>query len=260
MRIGYARVSATHQNLDRQLAMLKAAGCKRVFKEKKSGREGLSRPELEKAIQALGSGDVLILAEWDRATRSMLDGIRIIERVAARGASLKALDRQWLDLTTPVGKGILAFLSALAEDERVRILARANGGRAEAKKERGEAWPQAEARTASGAGSCSHDPCRRPQSARGRPPLPRRAFHDRAGSGTNGCIYLTPLRPRANSTEGLRREERRTQDVKAFWQHGSRCGRCVCREGSCHGRPSGDVEEGCPTSRREKCQNCSLRK
>jgi DNA invertase Pin-like site-specific DNA recombinase len=60
----------------------------------------------------------------------MLDGIRIIERVAARGATFKALDRQWLDLTTPLGKGILAFLSALAEDDRGRILARANGGRA----------------------------------------------------------------------------------------------------------------------------------
>ena len=41
---------------------------------------------------------------------------------------------QWLDLTTPLGKGILAFLSALAEDERARILARAIGGRAAAKK------------------------------------------------------------------------------------------------------------------------------
>jgi hypothetical protein len=32
----------------------------------------------------------------------MLDGIRIIERVAGRGATFKALDRQWLDLTTPL--------------------------------------------------------------------------------------------------------------------------------------------------------------
>ena len=56
----------------------------------------------------------------------------IIERVAAKGAMLKALDRH--DLTTPLGKGILAFLSALAEDERARILARANGGRAAARK------------------------------------------------------------------------------------------------------------------------------
>jgi len=94
----------------------------------------MKRPELEKAIEALGPGDVLVLAEWDRATRSMLDGIRIIERVAARGGTFKALDRQWLDLTTPLGKGILAFLSALAEDERGRIPARANGGRAAAKK------------------------------------------------------------------------------------------------------------------------------
>ena len=122
MLVGYARVSAKHQNLDRQLAVLNAAGCKRIFKEKGSGREGTRRPELERAIESLGPTDVLVLAEWDRATRSMIDGIRIIERVSARGAMLKALDRQWLDLTTPIGKGILAFLSALAEDERVRNL------------------------------------------------------------------------------------------------------------------------------------------
>jgi DNA invertase Pin-like site-specific DNA recombinase len=134
MLVGYARVSAGHQNLGRQITTLKLAGCQTIFKEKESGREGVSRPQLDRAIAALGTGDVLVLAEWDRATRSMLDGIRIIERVAARGAALKALDRQWLDLTTPLGKGILAFLSALAEDERLRILARANGGRAEAKK------------------------------------------------------------------------------------------------------------------------------
>ena len=69
----------------------------------------------------------------DEQIRPMLDGIRIIERVAV-GCVIEGLDRQWLDLTTPLGKGILAFLSALAEDERARILARANGGRAAAKK------------------------------------------------------------------------------------------------------------------------------
>jgi DNA invertase Pin-like site-specific DNA recombinase len=42
---------------------------------------------LEKAIDALSRGDVLIVGEWDRATRSLLDGIRIIERVAAKGAN-----------------------------------------------------------------------------------------------------------------------------------------------------------------------------
>ena len=109
MLVGYARVSAIHQNLDRQLPLLRAAGCKRVFKEKEFGREGVRRPELERAIEALGPGDVLVLAEWDRATRSMMDGIRIIERVGARGAMLKALDRQWLDLTTSHRQGHSRF-------------------------------------------------------------------------------------------------------------------------------------------------------
>lgn len=63
----------------------------------------------------------------------MLDGISIIQRVADREALVKVLDRPWLDLTTPMGKGMLAFLSALAEDERLRITRRANEGREAAK-------------------------------------------------------------------------------------------------------------------------------
>ena len=46
---------------------------------------------------------------------------------------VKALDRDDLDLTKPINRGILAFSSALAEDERHRILKRANDGRAAAK-------------------------------------------------------------------------------------------------------------------------------
>src|SRR5262245_31999914 len=63
----------------------------------------------------------------------MTDGIAIIERVHKRGASVKALDRDYLDLTKPINRGILAFLSALAEDERHRILKRANDDRTAAK-------------------------------------------------------------------------------------------------------------------------------
>ena len=133
MKIGYARVSDKQQHLDRQIAALKKAGCKKIFYEKQSGKSTHNRPELERAIQALSPTDVLMLAEWDRATRSMTDGIRIMERVHERFAAIKVLDRTWLDLTTPIGKGILAFLSALAEDERERINRRSTAGRKEAK-------------------------------------------------------------------------------------------------------------------------------
>ena len=65
MLVGYARVSTNHQNLDRQLSTLRAAGCSKVFKEKQSGGQGIKRKKLERAISELGEGDVLILAEWE---------------------------------------------------------------------------------------------------------------------------------------------------------------------------------------------------
>ena len=133
-KIGYARVSATYQSLDRQLGPLRAERVDVSFKEKASGKSIKGRPELEKAIDELGTGDVLVLAEWDRCTRSMFDGIHLIERINARGALIKVLDKPYLDLTTPLGRGFIAFLSAMAEDERHRIVKRANEGRAAARK------------------------------------------------------------------------------------------------------------------------------
>src|SRR5499433_597528 len=128
-KIGYARVSTSTQNLDRQIGALRAERCHEVYREKASGKATKGRPQLEKAIDALGTGDVLVVAEWDRATRSMMDGVHIIERIHARGAMIKVLDKPHLDLTTPIGRGFIAFLSALAEDERQRIVKRANDGR-----------------------------------------------------------------------------------------------------------------------------------
>ena len=47
MRIGYARVSTTAQNLDMQIEALNQAGCEKVYTEKESGvgarREGEER-------------------------------------------------------------------------------------------------------------------------------------------------------------------------------------------------------------------------
>ena len=56
MLIGYARVSTVQQNLDRQLAALRAAKCDRVFSEQVSGTTTRNRPQLEDAINALGTG------------------------------------------------------------------------------------------------------------------------------------------------------------------------------------------------------------
>jgi DNA invertase Pin-like site-specific DNA recombinase len=132
---GYARVSTVQQNLDRQLGALRANGClpHHIYSDKASGKSTANRPALERAINRLGTGDILLVAEWDRATRSMIDGISIIQRIDARGAFLKVLDRPHIDLTSTLGRGFIAFLSAMAQDERERIVTRAQQGRALAK-------------------------------------------------------------------------------------------------------------------------------
>jgi DNA invertase Pin-like site-specific DNA recombinase len=63
-----------------------------------------------------------------------MNGIKIMERPHKRGAFIKVLDRPGLDLTTPTAQGILALLSGLAQQERERIVKRANDGRTAAKK------------------------------------------------------------------------------------------------------------------------------
>jgi DNA invertase Pin-like site-specific DNA recombinase len=63
----------------------------------------------------------------------MVDGIDIINRVSRREAFVKVLDKPHLDLTTPLGRGFIAFLSAMAEDERQRILKRCGEGMKAAK-------------------------------------------------------------------------------------------------------------------------------
>ena len=127
--IGYARVSTQSQDLARQTKALKRVGCAVVYSDKASGKSLAGRAELVRALADLDAGDELVIAEWDSATRSMWDGLQIIKAVIDAGAGIKVLDRPYIDLETPMGRGFMAMLSAMAEDERLRIIKRTHEGR-----------------------------------------------------------------------------------------------------------------------------------
>jgi len=127
--IGYARVSTKNQDLTRQVKALKRAGCAAIYSDTASGKSMAGRPELAAALEDIDEGDVFVIAEWDRATRSMWDGLQIIKTVIDAKATVKVLDRSYIDLETPMGRGFMAMFSAMAEDERQRIVKRTHEGR-----------------------------------------------------------------------------------------------------------------------------------
>src|SRR5208282_1414707 len=129
--IGYARVSTQQQDLARQTKALKRLGCAVIYSDKASGKSMAGRPEFASALNDLDTGDELVIAEWDRATRSMWDGLQIIKAVIDAGATIKVLDRPYIDidLETPMGRGFMAMMSAMAEDERLRIIKRTHESR-----------------------------------------------------------------------------------------------------------------------------------
>src|SRR4051812_43717531 len=68
-RIGYARVSTADQDLDTQLAKLKAEGCDMIRAEKVSGGSREGRGELATIIEFLRPGDELVVTRLDRLGR-----------------------------------------------------------------------------------------------------------------------------------------------------------------------------------------------
>lgn len=127
MKIGYARCSTDEQRLDRQLDALEAEGCERVYQEKITGTKA-DRPELKRMLDALRSGDVLVVTDLTRLSRSTRDLIDLVEAIHAKGADVKSLKESWLDTTTPQGKFVFTIFAGVSQLERDLIAERTKEG------------------------------------------------------------------------------------------------------------------------------------
>ena len=126
--IGYARVSTREQDHSGQELELLEAGCEQVFCEKESGKR-TDRPQLAKALEALGPGDVFVVSRLDRLARSTRDLLNMLDVIGKAGAGFRSLHDVWADTTTPHGKLLLTILGGLAEFEHALIRARTGEGR-----------------------------------------------------------------------------------------------------------------------------------
>jgi DNA invertase Pin-like site-specific DNA recombinase len=129
--IGYARVSSTDQKLEVQLDQLNNLGIDRVYQEKASGADA-DRVELAAMLDYVRQGDTIVACKLDRLARSTTHLLSIVEKLKAKGVTLKVLNID-LDTATPTGKLMLTMLGAIATFEREMMLERQADGIAKAK-------------------------------------------------------------------------------------------------------------------------------
>ena len=131
MVYGYARVSTRGQakdgnSLEAQENALRSAGATKIYADAFTGTR-TKRPELDKLMSVLQSGDTLIVTKLDRT-----QGIELIEMLLDKGIVVHVLNMGLMD-NTPTGKLIRNIMLAFSEFERDMIVERTSEGKAIAK-------------------------------------------------------------------------------------------------------------------------------
>ncbi len=130
-RIGYVRVSAIDQNMDRQLDGIEL-DCK--FIDKASGKD-VKRPQLDAMLQHARHGDVVVVHSMDRLARNLKDLLQIVESLTKKGVRVEFLKEALVfnGDDAPMPKLLLGMLGAVAEFERSLMKERQKEGIALAK-------------------------------------------------------------------------------------------------------------------------------
>ena len=119
--IGYARVSTRQQSTDRQEIDLLAAGVRRDDLYVDHGISGAraSRPNFDRAVDALEACDTLVITTLDRLGRSTQNMLAFADEIRGRGAGLRVLNLGGgdVDTATPMGSMLFTIMAALGQKE-----------------------------------------------------------------------------------------------------------------------------------------------
>ena len=118
--VGYARVSMRDQNLNAQLDQLRAAECTKIFADKRTGKNVRDRTDLGRMLDYVREGDVIVVTQLDRLSRSLMDLLNLVEQIGKLGVQIRSIKENF-DTATGDGKLIFHLIGVLAEYERDRI-------------------------------------------------------------------------------------------------------------------------------------------
>lgn len=131
MKVGYIRVSTTDQNVARQEIIMSELGVEEVFIDKQSGKN-TDRPQLNKMMEYVRKGDVVVVESISRFARNTKDLLDLVDRLEQKQVEFIS-KKEAIDTTTPAGKFMLTVFGAMAQLERDYILQRQSEGIAVAK-------------------------------------------------------------------------------------------------------------------------------
>lgn len=135
MELGYARVSTTRQDLDRQVDALTGAGIEsaHIYADKKSGAT-VDRPGLKALLGYARAGDVIVVHTLDRLGRTVREVLNLIHDLRERGIGVRNLaDAIRVDSANPddpMAQLAVVLLALFAQMERTYTLERAAHARA----------------------------------------------------------------------------------------------------------------------------------
>jgi len=116
MKIGYARVSTTDQELNLQIDALNNAECEKIYEEKESGAK-FDRPVFMEMIEFARAGDAIVVWRLDRLGRSLRHLIETVNELQSKKIDFISLSEN-IDTTTAAGTFIFHIFAAQAEFER----------------------------------------------------------------------------------------------------------------------------------------------
>lgn len=135
VKYGYARVSTRHQDLEGQMRQLEEEHCERIYYEKITGTKN-DRPEFQKLLQELQTGDTIVVTKLDRFARSTQDALNTIKVLFEKGVKINVLNLGVIE-NTSTGRLIFTIFSAFADFERDLIVERTQEGKEIAKQRPG---------------------------------------------------------------------------------------------------------------------------
>ena len=126
MKVGYIRVSTQEQNTIRQEVLMQALDVEQVFIDRMSGKN-LARPELQKLLAFVRTGDCVIVESISRFARNTRDLLELIERLQSKQVQFVS-KKEAIDTTTPTGKFMLTVFEYILQRQREGIAnAKENG-------------------------------------------------------------------------------------------------------------------------------------